>query len=109
MGGAFSVCAGGGRGPGGTRPRPPSSCRGKAAGAPPGRGAGRAGGLLLPWAGLLFPLRSCARVAEDGVFYLLYVAFLDTTELTAAIVGLLQWRRCCVLLQFHFVKYNNPV
>ena len=28
-----------------------------------------------------FPLRSCARVAEDGVCYLLYVAFLDTTEL----------------------------
>ena len=43
---------------------------------------GTPGGLPLPWAGLLFPLRSCARVAEDGVICLLYVAFLDTTELT---------------------------
>ena len=42
-------------------------------------------GFPLPWAGLLFPLRSCARVAEDGVFCLLYVAFLDTTELTSSI------------------------
>lgn len=29
--------------------------------------------------------------------------------LLAAIVGLLQWRRRLVLIQFHFVKYNNPV
>lgn len=80
MGGAFSVCAGG-RGPGGPGRGPPFFLRPGTC-APPGRGFGRAGGLSLPWAGLLFPLLSCARVAEDGVFCLLYVAFLDTTELT---------------------------
>ena len=81
MGGAFSF-AQGGRGPGGPGRGPPFLLRSGAC-APPGRGAGRAGGLP-PCYGRasFFPLRSCARVAEDGVFCLLYVAFLDTTELT---------------------------
>ena len=94
MGGAFSFAQGGPR-PGGTRPRPPFLF----AMATPRAHLGTPGGLPLPWAGLFFPLRSCARGAEDGVCCLLYVAFLDTTELTVcfairallvAIVGLLR-------------------
>ena len=80
MGGAFSF-AQGGRGPGGPGRGPLSSCA---------RAHARLlGGALAAQAGFpchgrasFFPLRSCARVAEDGVFCLLYVAFLDTTELT---------------------------
>ena len=80
MGGAFSF-AQGGRGPGGPGRGPPFLL----AMATPRAHLGTPGGLPLPWAGLLFPLRSCARVAEDGVFCLLYVAFLDTTEPTSSI------------------------
>ena len=83
MGGAFSICAGGAAARGDPAAAPFFLRSG--ARAPPGRVFGRAGGLPLPWAGLLFPLRSCARVAEDGVFRLLYVAFLDTTEPTSSI------------------------
>ena len=83
MGGAFSICAGG-RGPGGPGRGPPSFDMATPrahvrllSGAPVAQA-----GFPLPWAGFLFPLRSCTRVAEDGYFCLLYVAFLDTTELT---------------------------
>ena len=93
MGGAFSI-AQGGRGPGGPGAAAPFFLR-SGARAPPGRGFGRAGGLPLPWAGLLFPLRSCARVAEDGVFCLLYVAFLDTAELTVLLVLFRHSRSSC--------------
>ena len=76
MGGAFSF-AQGGRGP-------LSSCA---------RAHERLlGGALAAQAGFpcygrasFFPLRSCVLVAEDGVFCLLYVAFLDSTELTSSI------------------------
>ena len=83
MGGAFSF-AQGGRGPGGPGRGPLSSCA---------RAHARLlGGALAAQAGIschgrssFFLLRSCARIAEDGVFCLLYVAFLDTTELTSSI------------------------
>lgn len=79
MGGAFSICAGG-RSPGGPGRGPLSSCA---------RAHVRLlGGVPVAQAGFpchgrasFFPLRSCVRVAEDGVCYLLYAAFLDTTEL----------------------------
>ena len=79
MGGAFSF-AQGGRGPGGPGRGPLSSCARAHVRLLGGAPVAQAG-FPLPWAGLLFPLRSCARVAEDGVCYLLHVAFLDTTEL----------------------------
>lgn len=76
MGGAFSYAQGG--------PRPPfllAMAKPRAHARLLGGAPVAQAGFPLPWAGLLFPLRSCARVAEDGVCYLLYVAFLDTTEL----------------------------
>ena len=81
MGGAFSF-AKGGRGPGGPGAAAPfPSCaraRVRLLGGAPAAQAG------FPCHGRVsfFPLRSCTRVAEDGFFCLLYVAFLDTTELT---------------------------
>ena len=76
MGGAFSFAQG-------------AAARGDPAAAPLLLALGR---MSASWAGRrsrrrasFFPLRSCARVAEDGVFCLLYVAFLDTTELTSSI------------------------
>ena len=68
MGGAFSF-AQGGRGPGGPGRGPLLFALGRMCAS--WAGAGRAGGLFLPWAALLFLLRSCARVAEDGVCCLL--------------------------------------
>ena len=72
-----------------------SFARGAAARGDPGRGPlsflpwqrrGRTSALQagFPYHGRasFFPLCSCARVAEDGVICLLYVAFLDTAELT---------------------------
>ena len=120
MGGAFSVCAGG-RGPGlpgaaaplllaMATPRAHSAFRG---------GERRTACFLrsrkmMPSRGPLFRARGEGagvgpNEAQSLSFLLRYpTAVLTIRALLVAIVGLLQWRRCCVLLQFHFVKYNNP-
>lgn len=85
MGGAFSF-AQGDRGPGLPGAAAPfSSCARAHVRLLGGAPAAQAGFPPLPWAALLFLLRSCARGAEDGVCCLLYVAFLDTAELTSSI------------------------
>lgn len=80
MGGAFSIAQGGAAARGDPAAAPFPSCARAHVRLLGGAPAAQAG--FPCHGGPLFPLRSCALGAEDGFFCLLYVAFLDTTELT---------------------------